>query len=67
MKYAWIKQHNGEFTVETMCQLMRASRSAYDTWLQRPETTGEKEDAELNELIKTAFAKRACHLWDSPP
>jgi putative transposase len=57
VKYAWIRQHAGEFTVETMCRFMKVSRSAYYAWLQRPETAGEKEDAELTELIKTAFAK----------
>lgn len=36
---------------------MAVSRSAYYAWLQHSEAAGEKEDAELTELIKTAFAK----------
>jgi putative transposase len=52
-----------------MCRFMRVSRSAYYAWLQRPETSGEKEDAELTELNKTAFAfcQESGDLWDSPP
>jgi putative transposase len=57
VKYAWIRQYTGEFTVETMCRFMQVSRSAYYAWLQRPVTAGEQEDDELTELIKIAFAK----------
>ncbi|MGZ5222393.1 MAG: hypothetical protein ACXWC7_20060 [Chitinophagaceae bacterium] len=32
-KYAWIKQHKAEFTVDSMCRFMQVSRSAYYAWL----------------------------------
>ena len=49
MKYAWIKQHETEFSVKTMCRFMSVSRSAYYAWLERPQTAIEKDDAELIE------------------
>ena len=57
MKYAWIKQHVTEFLVNTMCQFMKVSRSAYYAWLERPQTAIEKDAAELLEIIKTLFQK----------
>ena len=57
MKYAWIKQHMSEFPVESMCRFLRVSRSAYYAWLQRAQTAGEKEDAELTDIIQSVFNK----------
>ena len=57
MKYAWIKQHVTEFLVNTMCQFMKVSRSAYYAWLERPQTAIEKDAAALLEIIKTLFQK----------
>jgi putative transposase len=57
VKYAWMKQHATEFTVASMCRFMRISRSAYYAWLQRGQTTGEKEDAELTGIIQSVFKK----------
>ncbi len=57
MKYAWIKQHETEFSVKSMCRFMSVSRSAYYTWLERPQTAIEKDDVELIDVIKTLFKK----------
>jgi putative transposase len=57
VKYAWIKQHESEFSVKSMCRFMSLSRSAYYAWLERPQTAIEKDDAELVEVIKTLFKK----------
>lgn len=57
MKYAWIKQHMSEFPVESMCRFLRVSRSAYYAWLQRAQTAGEEEDAELTDIIQSVFNK----------
>ena len=57
MKYAWIKQHKTEFSVDSMCQFMRVSRSAYYVWLHRTPTQVEKDNAELTAIIQTLFAK----------
>jgi len=57
VKYAWIKQHETEFSVKSMCQHMTVSRSAYYAWRVRPQTAIEKDDIELIEIIKTLFQK----------
>ena len=36
---------------------MSVSRSAYYAWLVRPQTTIEKDDVELIEIIKALFQK----------
>lgn len=38
VKYVWIKQHDTEFSVKSMCWFMSVSRSAYYAWLLRPQT-----------------------------
>lgn len=55
MKVAWIKQHEPDFSVKSMCRFMSVSRSAYYGWLERPQIAIEKDDAELVEVIKTLF------------
>ena len=57
MKYAWIQQHTDDFPVDVMCRFTGVSRSAYYDWLHRSETTCEKADSELKEVIKQAFSK----------
>jgi putative transposase len=57
VKYAWMKQHATEFTVDSMCRFMRVSRSAYYAWLQRGQITAEKDDAELTDIIQSVFKK----------
>jgi transposase InsO family protein len=57
VKYAWIKQHEAEFPVKSMCRFMSVSRSAYYAWRGRPLSAIEKDDAELIEMIKTLFQK----------
>ena len=36
---------------------MSVSRSAYYTWLERPQTAIEKDDVEVIEVIKSLFQK----------
>lgn len=55
MKYAWIKHHTVDFTVDAMCQFMKVSRSAYYDWLKRGPRPGEQDDASLSEMIQSTF------------
>ena len=55
MKYAWIQRHQDEFSVDSMCEFLSVSRSAYYDWLVRRPTAREQEDAELIEIIKDLF------------
>jgi putative transposase len=36
MKYAWIDQHRGEYTVSRLCRVLAVSRSGYCQWRVRP-------------------------------
>lgn len=45
------------FPVDVMCRFTGVSRSAYYDWLNRSETTCEKADSGLKEVIKRAFSK----------
>ncbi len=55
MKYAWMKQHQTEFNVRLMSQLLRVSRSGYYEWLQKPPLTKPLEKQRLMEKIKMLF------------
>jgi len=49
VKYAWIKQHAADFSINRLCGLMDVSRSAYYHWLRRSPTS--------TEIIVSAFEK----------
>jgi transposase InsO family protein len=55
VKYAWIQRHQDEFSVNTMCEFLSVSRSAYYDWLAHRPTAREQEDAELIEIIRDLF------------
>ena len=55
MKYAWIKNHQNEFTVASMCQFLNVSRSCFYDWLKRPKTEREKENEALIDQLKMLF------------
>jgi putative transposase len=55
VKYAWIQRHQDEFSVNTMCEFLSVSRSAYYDWLARRPTAREQEDVELIEIIRDLF------------
>jgi len=47
VKYAFIREHEGEFRVTRMCSMLQVSRSGYYHWVDRPESTRAREDREL--------------------
>jgi putative transposase len=57
VKYAWIKQHTTEFTVDAMCRFLQVSRSAYYGWLHRDPPASEKDDAGLKIVLQSEFEK----------
>lgn len=57
MKYAWIKHHTTDFAVNTMCQFLQVSRSAYYDWLHRLPTASEKDDTDLKIVLQSEFEK----------
>jgi putative transposase len=56
MTYRFIKQHEGEFEAQVMCEALRVSRSGYYAWRERGETTQhEQQKAILVEHIQKVF------------
>jgi putative transposase len=57
MTYRFMKQHEGEFEVQIMCQALGMSRSGYYAWRRRGETTyHEQQIASLVSHIQKIFA-----------
>lgn len=57
MKYAWIKTHSEDFSINALCAFMKVSRSSYYEWLNSPKTEREKENELLTEMITILFQK----------
>lgn len=51
MKYAWIEQHKGQFTVSRMCRLLAVSRSGYCQWAVRPPSDRARANAALDAQV----------------
>lgn len=52
MKYAFIREHQNEFSVVRMCRVLQVSRSGYYHWVERPESRRACEDRALLEHIR---------------
>ena len=53
MTFAFIRDHQEQFPVQALCEVLGVSHSGYYAWLGRPESTRTKRRAELTEKIKT--------------
>ena len=57
MKYAYIRQHGGEFGIEPLCRALQVSRSGYYDWLGRKPSRRAIEDEALLGHIRTTHAR----------
>ena len=57
MRYPFIKEGLGQFSLSGLCRVRQVCRSGYYVWRNRPPSPREKANAELTEQIKTAFAQ----------
>lgn len=55
-KYAFIKAHQNQFSVATMCRVLEVSRSGYYEWLCNPLSDRERENQRLLRLIRASYA-----------
>lgn len=55
MKYAWIEAHRDGFCVDSMCRLLRVSKSGLYDWRSRPQSRRSQDDARL------VVELHACH------
>lgn len=52
MKFAWIKEHQEQFPVQVMCQVLEVSKSGYYASLERPISQRSRRQEELAERIR---------------
>ena len=56
MKYSFIREQQKTYPVTVLCQVMKVSRSAYYTWLNKPEYREKAQQAQkLAEQVKQLF------------
>ena len=55
MKYAFIALHRLQFSVRTMCRLLRIHPSGFYTWLKNPLSTRASEDKRQTDLLLKAW------------
>lgn len=53
--YEFIKAHNHEYDIKTMCRALDVSRAGYYAWLHKPLSDRAKEDARLLRLIRASY------------
>src|SRR6266568_3716334 len=53
--YVFIKAHQNEHGVQTMCRLLNVNRSGYYAWLKKPVSNRAQEDSRLLRLIRASF------------
>ena len=54
-KYAFIKAHSSEFSIEKTARILKVSRSGYYDWLHRPKSSREEANEELAKEIEEIF------------
>lgn len=60
MRYAFIRAHQEQFPLRTLCRMMRVHRSGYYAWSKQPKSPRQKEDERLTGLIKQAWLESGC-------
>lgn len=57
MIYQFIKEHQHQFRLVKMCEVLGVSRSGYYDWLKRPESGQKARNRELTSAVKEVFVK----------
>ncbi len=52
MRYQFVDQHRGEYSLERLCEALQVSVSGYYAWQKRPESTREQENKRILAEIK---------------
>ena len=55
MKYAFIKQHAGDYSIRRLCLTLKIHPSGYYAWLSEPQSVRAKDDQRLLGLIKHSW------------
>jgi putative transposase len=65
MKYEFMQEHRDRFRLESMCKVLRVSRSGYYAWKSRRPSTRQRVNGELLESIREVYKKRR-KVYGSP-
>lgn len=57
MRYAFVAEHRGQFSVRAMCRCLRIQPSGFYAWLKAPLSKRAREDERQTELLKAAWAE----------
>lgn len=55
MKYAFIREHRGEFSIKTMCRIFKLNRSGFYAWMAKPLSNRAIEDQRLLKVIRRFY------------
>jgi putative transposase len=55
VRYQFIKQYQGQFSLSALCRVMQVARSGYYAWCKRPMSATEQANQQLTQQIKTVF------------
>lgn len=55
MRYPFIKECEGQFSISALCRVMKVARSGYYAWCNRTPSQTETANQQLTEQIKTVF------------
>ena len=57
MRYAFVAEHRGQFSVRAMCRSLRLRPSGFYAWLKAPLSKRAREDTRQTELIRKAWGE----------
>lgn len=60
MRYGFIKDHQTEFRVRSMCRVLEVHPSGFYAWLKEPRSRRSKEDQRQSGLIKQSWLESGC-------
>jgi len=60
VRYAFIKEHAGDFAIRSLCRLFNLHPSGYYAWLRAPKSARQRRDDALSGFIKQAWLESGC-------
>lgn len=64
VRYAFIKEHVGDFTIRWLCRLFDLHPSGYYAWMRKPKSARQCKDTKLSGLIKQVWFESGCVYGD---